>query len=69
MNNNMRNNDSATLIKVSSKTSPKAAAGSIATVLSESGYAEVIAIGAASVNQAVKAIAICSGYVAPTGIA
>jgi stage V sporulation protein S len=64
----MENELSATTIKVSGKTSPKAAAGSLATVLSEFGYAEIIAIGAAAVNQSVKAVAICSGYVAPTGV-
>lgn len=56
------------IIKVSAKTSPKSAAGSLATVLSEFGHAEMIAIGAASVNQAVKAIAIARGFVAPAGI-
>ena len=58
----------AHVIKVSAKTSPKSAAGSLATVLMEHGYAEMIAIGAASVNQAVKAIAIARGFVAPGGI-
>ena len=34
----------------------------------EDGAAEVQAIGAGAVNQAVKAIAITRGYVAPNGI-
>jgi len=34
----------------------------------EKGTAEVQAVGAGAVNQAVKAIAIARGYVAPNGI-
>ena len=56
------------VVKVSARTNPKAAAGSIATVLRECGFAEVKAIGAASVNQAVKAIIITRGYCAPIGL-
>ncbi|NOZ64673.1 MAG: stage V sporulation protein S [Caldiserica bacterium] len=57
-----------TLLKVSSKSSPTAVAGALAGVLRREGEAEVQAIGAGAVNQAVKAIAICRGYVAPNGI-
>jgi len=64
----MEENKEPHVVKVSSKTIPKAAAGSIATVLKEYGYAEVKAIGAASVNQALKAIIITRGYCAPIGI-
>ncbi|OTA40413.1 MAG: stage V sporulation protein S, partial [Symbiobacterium thermophilum] len=39
-----------------------------AAVLREKGSAEVQAVGAGAVNQAVKAIAIARGYVAPNGI-
>jgi len=59
---------SMTLLKVSSKSSPTAVAGALAGVLRREGEAEVQAIGAGAVNQAVKAIAICRGYVAPNGI-
>jgi len=36
-------------------------------VLKDNGFAEILVIGAASVNQAVKAVAICRGLVAPLG--
>lgn len=60
--------DDKTVIKVSSKTNPKSAAGSLAAVLKEYGYADVKAIGAASVNQAAKAITIARGHMAPLGV-
>jgi stage V sporulation protein S len=66
--NSKKEENEAHVIKISAKTSPKSAAGSLATVLAEHGYAEMIAIGAASVNQAVKAIAIARGFVAPAGV-
>ncbi|EEG77218.1 stage V sporulation protein S [Dethiobacter alkaliphilus] len=56
------------VIKVSAQSKPKSVAGALAAVLRESGGAEVQAVGAGAVNQAVKAIAICRGYVAPNGI-
>jgi stage V sporulation protein S len=65
---NKHDDTAPTVIKISSKTNPKAAAGSIATVLSEHGWADVLAIGAGASHQAQKAIAICIGYVAPTGV-
>jgi len=37
-------------------------------VLRENGSAEVQAIGAGALNQAVKAIAIARGFVAPSGL-
>jgi len=43
-------------------------AGALAAVVREKGSAEVQAVGAGAVNQAVKAIAIARGYVAPNGI-
>ncbi len=45
-------------IKVSSRSVPKAVAGAIAAAVRENGKAEVQAVGAGAVNQAVKAIAI-----------
>lgn len=50
------------LIKVSAHSRSTAVAGAIAGVMREHGYAEVQAIGASAVNQAVKAIAIARGY-------
>lgn len=43
-------------------------AGALAAVLREHGNAEIQAIGAGAVNQAVKAVAIARGFVAPGGI-
>ncbi|MEW5865384.1 MAG: stage V sporulation protein S, partial [Bacillota bacterium] len=56
------------VLKVSSKSSPNSVAGALAGVLRERGSAEVQAIGAAALNQAVKAVAIARGFVAPNGM-
>jgi stage V sporulation protein S len=50
------------IIKVSAKSRSTAVAGAIAAVIREHRYAEVQAIGAGAVNQAVKALAIARGY-------
>ena len=55
------------IIKVSSSSRSTAVAGAIAGVIRERGRAEVQAIGASAVNQAVKAIAIARGYLAEEG--
>jgi len=52
------------VIKVSAKSRSTSVAGAIAGVVRENGRAEVQAIGAGAVNQAVKAIAIAKGYLA-----
>ena len=56
------------VLKVSSKSNPNSVAGAIAGVLSERGNAEIQVIGAGALNQAIKAIAIARGFVAPSGI-
>lgn len=56
------------VLKVSAKSRPNAIAGAIAGVIRERGTAEIQAIGAGAINQAVKAIAIARGFVAPSGI-
>ncbi|MBT2756867.1 stage V sporulation protein S [Mesobacillus foraminis] len=56
------------LIKVSSKSNPNSVAGSIAGVIGERGITEVQVIGAGALNQAIKAIAIARGFVAPSGV-
>ncbi len=56
------------LLKVSAQSNPKAVAGALTAVLRDRGAAEVQAVGAAAVNQAVKAIAITRGFIAPNGI-
>jgi len=56
------------VLKVSAKSNPNSVAGALAGVLRESGVAEIQAIGAGAINQAVKAIAIARGFVAPSGV-
>lgn len=56
------------VLKVSTNSRPKAVAGALAAVLRQSNRVELQAVGAGAVNQAVKAIAIARGYVAPNGI-
>jgi len=56
------------VLKVSANSSPKSVAGALAAVLRERGTAELQAVGAGAVNQAVKAIAICRGFVAANGL-
>ncbi len=51
-------------IKVSARSRTASVAGAIAGVMRESGQADVQAIGAGAVNQAIKAIAIATGYMA-----
>jgi stage V sporulation protein S len=50
------------VIKVSANSRPPAVAGAIAGVIREHRYAEVQAIGAGAVNQAIKAVIIAGGY-------
>lgn len=50
------------VIKVSARSRSTSVAGAIAGVVREYHYAEVQAIGAGAVNQAVKALAIARGY-------
>ena len=55
------------VLKVSSKSKPNSVAGALANAFREKQNVEIQAIGAGSLNQAIKAIAIARGYVAPTG--
>jgi stage V sporulation protein S len=56
------------VIKVAARSRSTAVAGAIAGVIREHGRAEVQAIGAGAVNQAVKAAAIARGYLELDGI-
>lgn len=56
------------VLKVSAKSNPNSVAGALAGVLRERGSAEMQSIGAGALNQAVKAVAIARGFVAPSGI-
>lgn len=55
------------IIKVSARSRTASVAGAVAGVMREAGRAEVQAIGAGAVNQAVKAIIIAGGYLAEEG--
>ena len=55
------------VLKVSAKSNPNSVAGALAGVLREKGFAEMQAVGAGAINQAVKAVAIARGFVAPSG--
>lgn len=54
--------DRPDIIKVSARSRSTAVAGAIAGVMRQHNIAEVQAIGAGAVNQAVKALAIARGY-------
>jgi stage V sporulation protein S len=56
------------IIKVAARSRSTAVAGAIAGVVRENGKAEVQAIGAGAVNQALKATAIAHGYLELDGI-
>lgn len=56
------------VLKVSSKSNPNSVAGAIAGMLREKGKIEIQVIGAGALNQAIKAIAIARGFVAPIGV-
>jgi stage V sporulation protein S len=56
------------VIKVAAKSRSTSVAGAIAGVVREAGRAEVQAIGAGAVNQALKASAIARGYLELDGI-
>lgn len=54
-------------LKVRSKSNPNSVAGALANILREKESAEIQAIGAGALNQAIKGIAIARGFVAPSG--
>ena len=56
------------VLKISSKSNPNSVAGAIAGLIKEKGRAEMQAIGAGALNQAIKAVAIARGFVAPSGV-
>ena len=53
--------------KVSTKSNPNSVAGALAAVIKDKNVVEIQAVGAGAINQAIKAIAIARGFVAPTG--
>lgn len=56
------------VLKVSSRSSPNSVAGALSGVVRQQGAVHLQVIGAGALNQAIKAIAIARGYVAPSGI-
>ena len=56
------------VLKVAAKSNPNKLAGALAGVIREKGMAEMQAVGAGALNQAIKAVAIARGFVAPSGI-
>ena len=57
------------IIKVKANSRTAAVAGAIAGVMREHNHAEVQAIGAGAVNQAVKALVLARGYLSEEGMA
>ncbi len=55
-------------LRVSTKSQPKSVAGAIAAMINDYQRAEILAVGAGAVNQAIKAIAITRGFLAPRGV-
>lgn len=56
------------ILRVSSTSDPNKVAGALAGTIREHGEAELQTVGAGALNQAVKAIAISRGFLAPSGI-
>ena len=55
------------ILKVSSKSKPNSVAGALANAFKDKTQVEIQAVGAGALNQAIKAIAIARGYIAPSG--
>ena len=55
------------VLKVSTKSNPNSVAGALAAIIKEQNVAEIQAVGAGAINQAVKAMAIARGFIAPSG--
>jgi len=56
------------VLKVSSKSNPNAVAGALAGIVREQGAVEMQTVGAGALNQAIKAVAIARGFLAPSGM-
>ncbi len=56
------------ILRISSKSDANKVAGAIAGLIKENNKVQMQAIGAGALNQAIKAIAIARGFVAPAGI-
>ena len=54
-------------LKVSNKSNPNSVAGALANIKKKKSKVEIQSIGAGALNQAIKAIIICRGFLAPSG--
>ena len=57
-----------TQIKVASSSSVCKVAGAISNIMRNQNYLDISTVGAGSLNQAIKAIAIARGFLIPSGI-
>ncbi len=60
--------DVADILRVGSNSDPNKVAGALAGTVREHKEAEIQTVGAGALNQAIKAIAIARGFLAPSGI-
>jgi len=56
------------VLRIGARSDPNKVAGALAGTVREHGRAEMQTIGAGALNQAIKAIAIARGFLAPSGI-
>lgn len=66
MNTEVSSDDS--FLRVSAGSNPQSVASAVAHAIYDQRQVKIRAVGAGAVNQAVKAIAIARGYVAPRGL-
>lgn len=64
---NQNNTTFSNELKVSTKSNPNSVAGAMVAVLREHTIVQIDVIGAGALNQAIKAVAIARGFVAPSG--
>lgn len=55
------------ILKVSSTSKPSLVAGALANIMKQETHIKIQVIGAAALNQAIKAVAIARGYMTPSG--
>lgn len=55
------------MLKVSARSNPSKVAGALANVFKEKKEVQMQMVGAGALNQAIKSIIICRGFLAPSG--
>jgi stage V sporulation protein S len=68
LNNNPETSSEEQFLRVSASSNPQSVASAIAHAIYDKHEVKMRAVGAGAVNQAVKAMAIARGYVAPRGL-